>query len=405
MRYISENQEPILLFGADTPWSGTGFGNMANFILSSMQDKLECHQIGWQHYGAPITFNKWVVHAGGPELDRHNYGSITIPEFVETHPNVKLLMTLQDIHTLDYIPKIKDRPAWLPYFPVDTHDFQKKWVDIAASSEYPTTYSKFGQQVLEKMDLDAYMIYHGVDTKLFRPMNKDISRNNMKSKLQIVDRKGRLSNLANKFVVGFVGRFNKRKMPLIWLSIFREFARDKPDVMAYWHCDPLDPMAMECFNLGEMLHAMQIEDKFIHSTQYKWWRPVDPNFLAGLYNIMDVHLYPTGGEGFGLTIAESMASGVPNLVTDYTTGPEFLRGPKGRMRGELLPVETWIEMDTIKRPWVSIKKGVELLNRLYEDEQLRKLYSCRSRQWAKTIDWETKIKPQMIRHVEMCAGV
>lgn len=395
--------KPLILLASDSPDMGTGFGDMGARLMRALGKKYDRHQIGWQKFGMPITFNGWKLHPGGPNRYLHNYGSISIPDFLDRY-QTDLMITFQDIHCLDYMPDIKNRPTWLAYFPIDTHDFKDEWVDIAAHAEYPTTYSHFGQRVLDKMGLDAHMIYHGIETDVFKPMNTDISRNNVKRMWEVIDDKGNKSSLEGKFVVGFVGRFNRRKMLHRWLAIFKKFAEGKDDVIGFWQTDPDDPMGDNQFQLREALEMLQIQDKFVHNLDMKWWKPQPPKMLNLVYNLMDVHLYPTGGEGFGLTIAESMSAGIPNCVTNYTTGPEFLTGPKGRMRGELLPIKEWVTLRKAKRPWVDIDKSVEILNRLYEDEQLRKTYSCRSRQWAKTIDWDKKIKYKFMKLVKEAVG-
>lgn len=44
-----------------------------------------------------------------------------------------------------------------------------------------------------------------------------------------------------------------------------------------------------------------------------------------VYNVIDVFLLSTSGEGFGIPIIEAMACEVPVLATDYTTTPELVK--------------------------------------------------------------------------------
>ncbi|MHC1591790.1 MAG: glycosyltransferase [Candidatus Helarchaeales archaeon] len=401
-------EKPLFLLCSDLPYLGTGFGEVSRDILRNIGDVYDCHQIAWQKFGESIYFEKWYLHAGGPDQYVHNYGSESIPLFLQEHPNTAAFMTLQDIHCFDYM-KSKlprgTRPPWIAYFPVDTHDFKKEWIDILRESEFPTTYSKFGHDLLlDKFKLDTHMIYHGIDTDFWRPLVPDpADRTPIKKRFMMESATGEKISLADKFIVGMIGRLNPRKMLHRWLAIFAEFARDKDDVIAYWHCDPQDPMAAEGFGvLNNWLEALRIEDKFCHTRGYKWWKPMPINLLLIISNLFDVHLYPTGGEGFGLTIAQTMACGVPNMVTDYTTGPEFLQDEKtGEMRGELLKIQKFVEMNGVKRPHVDIDYGVERLNELYYDESLRREYGRKSIEFVKReLDLKTKIRPKFIKLID-----
>jgi len=398
-------EKPSFLMCSDLPYLGTGFGEVSRNILRNIGDIYDCHQIAWQKFGETIVFEKWKLHAGGPDQYVHNYGSESIPWFLKTHPNTAAMMTLQDIHCFDYM-KSKlprgSRPPWIAYFPVDTHDFKKEWVDILRESEFPTTYSKFGHRLLrDKFKVDTHFVYHGIDTNVWRPLVNDLAdRSKIRRVLVMTNEHGEKIPLHDKFVVGMIGRLNPRKMLHIWLGIFAEFAKDKDDVIAYWHCDPQDPMASDGLGvLAQWIESLGIQDKFCHTNGYKWWAPMPINILVLIANMFDVHLYPTGGEGFGLTIAETMACGVPNLVTDYTTGPEFLQDEKtGQLRGELLKINKFVEMNGCKRPWVDINHAVERLNELYYDENLRKEYGKRSVEFVRReLDLKTKIMPKYVK--------
>jgi glycosyltransferase involved in cell wall biosynthesis len=62
--------------------------------------------------------------------------------------------------------------------------------------------------------------------------------------------------------------------------------------------------------------------------------------MAVHYSGCDVTLLPSGGEGFGYPIAESMACGVPAVVTDYAAGQELVPLDACRIRPVAYRIDT-----------------------------------------------------------------
>lgn len=380
-------------WGSDCAYFPSGFGTQTCGILKSISDIYNVYNIAWQHFGKPILFENFKILPGGPEYNTQYYGSVSMPQFMkERKPD--LVCTLSDIQVLEYMPraKLESKSKWLAYFPIDTHDWKREWVKLVKKCDYPVTYSKFGHNLLESKHVETKMIYHGIDTDIYKPYP---AVNRATIKAQLADGKETFP-LKEKFVVGGVFRMNPRKMPERWLVAFKEFAKDKDDVVGYLHTDPSDPMAT-C-KLYEWIDALRIKKKILITQGYHWWKGIDSRVLALIMNCMDVHFLPTGGEGFGLPIIETMACGVPNVTTDYTTGPEFLIGKGGKPRGELIKVQEYVIQRGCERPWIDIEDAVECLNAIYYDENLRKTYADRCIKFAKQFCWD-KIGKKWLRYL------
>lgn len=109
----------------------------------------------------------------------------------------------------------------------------------------------------------------------------------------------------NRFVVGRVGRMEGLKRPVDFVYAAGIIHHFKPDVQFFLAGDGSDGLG-----IIDMCQKMERETGASVLT---------PGFLAGeekdlAYNAIDIFLYPTSMEGFGLVFAEAMSIGLP-IVT------------------------------------------------------------------------------------------
>lgn len=189
--------------------------------------------------------------------------------------------------------------------------------------------AKFGQkQVKDYYGLDTGHIPHGTDPdRLFRLPNK--KREELRRKW----------NLHDKFVIGVVARNQPRKNLDRTIKAFA-LAKDKiPNAVLFLHLDPNDP-AQQVFNIPSMIQKYGIENR-VRFSGMQAHKGFGENEMNDVYNLMDVFLLTTSGEGFGIPIIESMAAETPVLATDYTTTPELVLDNKAGLGIKLSGVETY----------------------------------------------------------------
>ena len=99
--------------------------------------------------------------------------------------------------------------------------------------------------------------------------------------------------------------------------------RRAADVLVLADPAPLNSMA-EKLRLKTRFGPGGIPCFFEEKFPLKFKKGVSQKTLNDVYNVMDVHSSASGGEGFGISMVESQAAGIPNVQPNFTTPPELL---------------------------------------------------------------------------------
>jgi glycosyltransferase involved in cell wall biosynthesis len=273
----------------------------------------------------------------------------------------------------------------------------------------PVAMAKFGQkQVKDYYGIDTKFIPHCCDSNIFYQLPKE-ERLNLKRKWGFQD----------KFVIGIVARNQPRKNLDRSLKIMYLLKDKIPNAVLLCHLDPNDP-AQQMFNIPSLIRKYGLENRVVF-TGMSAFKGFSESQLNEIYNLMDVFLLTTSGEGFGIPIIEAMSCQIPVLATDYTTTPELVIENKSGLGINLSGVET-IDMykenlsmqeydqlvlnGTITGTWevergiCSMSDGVEKLIYLYKNPEEREKmgkngrkavlekydYSIVSKQWSDLIN-------------------
>jgi glycosyltransferase involved in cell wall biosynthesis len=210
--------------------------------------------------------------------------------------------------------------------------------------------------------MDVPFIWHGVDSNVFKPMEDN-----------------RPKHLEGKFIVGDINRNQPRKQPIRIIEAFSKFAKDKNDVILHMQKDWNDRFGWPLKYFTDL-----------YGVNNKCMRPgkvgMSREEVAKVYNVWDVNLMCTGGEGFGLAFAESMMCGVPNIACDYTTSKELVDDGWPRPRGLLTKYELIcdkLDVAAVRRSYVDIDDLADKLNYYYHKRDKLKKHSENSAKWAK----------------------
>jgi glycosyltransferase involved in cell wall biosynthesis len=228
-----------------------------------------------------------------------------------------------DIPTYHYVPieGIGLPPAW-----------SELWKTMA-----PVAMSEFGaDQIAKVTGYRPPVVYHGVDTDVFRPVSKArplllegqkdgilSSKEDCKQAwLKWLADENKLDRLPKNWLLRTDSHWPRKRYNSMIRALAPVLARNPSWAMVI-HCNPRGPGG----NLKVMLSKVPepVRSQFLLTNI----SGIPRDALVVLYNAADLYL-STSAEGFGLTIAEAIACGVPAVGADYSAVPEVI-GPAGKV--------------------------------------------------------------------------
>lgn len=216
-------------------------------------------------------------------------------------------------------------PAW-NYVPIEGINLPPRWTDIWRRIR-PVAMSEFGADQIAALGLPRpTVVYHGVDTDVFYPVS---------DRRPIVLRKGsvmkvlrskadckRAFNLDPDRILCY--RADRNMPRKNYPSLLRAMAPvlgQRPEVDLLWHCRTIDQGGDLSDERSK--YRPEISARMISTGIHDQYGGAERVILNVLYNAADIYV-STSAEGFGLTIAEALACGVPAVAMAYSAVPEVV---------------------------------------------------------------------------------
>ena len=300
----------------------TGYGNQSKLFVPRIA-KLGYPVSMTAFYGlqgGAIVHDGIYVMPGG----RHPWGQdVMVANAVSQRADV--LISLVDALVIQP-ERFQGSPVkWVPWFPIDCEPIKPLDLQAVKQAYKRIVFSKFALAELEKVGLDAYYVPHGVDTKVFKPVDRAKSRE-------------MLNWPADRFIVGMVAAnkgFPPRKAFIEQIIAFAAFHKHHPDALLYLHTD-------DGSHGGDVTDLTGVLDAYGLTYGYASGAPIPDEvavvfcdqhvyatvgfsdaYMNAAYNGMDVHMLVSAGEGFGIPIVEAQAAGCPVIVGDWTAMSEL----------------------------------------------------------------------------------
>jgi len=329
-----------VLCWSDSPTVSTGFGVVTKNVIGGLEKtgKYEIHQLAINHDGKFVDSESypWQIQAAKLLEPSDPYGNKMFLRAVDMG-NYDIIWILNDMYVttrmapdLDKIIKHKKQteqkvPTIIYYYPVDCQVVPEggallKVADInVAYTHHGALMTKF---TMPEMAQNLQEIPHGVDSSLFRPLSK---------KEAIEYKKKALGVDEDTFVIANINRNTSRKQIAYSMLAFKEFRKVVPNSIMYIHAafhDQGGDLLLAARDLG-----FELDKDVVFPVNYGPGNGVSSEALNALYNVADVFLTTHLGEGWGLTISESMAAGTPVIVPNNTCMPQLVgaNGDRGYM--------------------------------------------------------------------------
>jgi len=293
------------------------------------------------------------------------------------------------------------------YPPIDHDPLPPPWLESLKGAFEIVPYCEFGRRVIWEGLGMVYPVMnpipHGVDTKIFRPMEV--------SKSEVFGRE----TPQDTFVVGIFknnqGTRAKYELQLEGFRMFLDHVGDNSPRL-YLHTSKVGHQA---FDIGELVRRFNLSGHVYLVGPQRYWYGLSDEDLAKTYNACDVLLNCVAGEGWGLPITEAFACGKPVIATAFSSMTELLTGVEGEIekrvwdKGECIETERgWLvptsgsEFTLGKRSTRRVFRPEDVaaaLTEAYEHPDKRKAMGEAAHKWVQRFDW-SRVGDQWIEYLD-----
>jgi glycosyltransferase involved in cell wall biosynthesis len=298
-------------WSSNAHWTNSGYAVFTRDLLFRLRDDgwnfAEIGFFGLQ--GFPIKIDGFKVYPAMVDA----YGADAMIEHTIDF-GANLVFTMQDVWTLNpmHLQNLAARNIkWIPYLPIDHTPVSPHILARIKHAYKIITFSKFGQEELEKAGYASELIVEGTDPDIFKPMDK----NKLRDELKIP---------RDKFLFGMISA-NKENPPRKGyqeiLDALKLFIDNHPEAALFVHSQQVSPTN---FPIKEYAFHLGIQNSVFSIGQYAATFKSDSEQIRKEINTFDVNMHASMTEGFGLGIVESQACGVPVIINDCHSMPELI---------------------------------------------------------------------------------
>lgn len=272
------------------------------------------------------------------------------------------------------------------YFPIDHANTPRQVFSHLGFYDRLVCYNEFGRsQVLSyfpEWKKKTSVIPHGINTRQFYQLPEE---------KKVAFRREYFGKNADRFIVLNLNRNQPRKDIPTTIFAFKEFQATCPEAFLYLHMNPNDHLGWKLYNVLNYAGLLEGKD-YMFPPPESFKKDIPVEIVNNIYNACDVYVTTTTGEGWGLTVTESMACGLPVVCPLHTSLTEITaNGRRAFAVDTLYPCCN--HMDNVIREQSDYIQVAERLQEVYdrtkdnEDKVLTNI--CRSAfDYSQQLDWD-----------------
>jgi glycosyltransferase involved in cell wall biosynthesis len=414
------NKKTILVL-SDHPLSTSGVGTQARWLIHGL---INTGKYSFRCFGGAVKHDDYSLSVVNQDFiikptDGFGDRNLLRQTLVQLKPDALMLFTdprffIWVWEMADEIKQICPITYWHLWDNYPWPDFNRvlyESTDLINCINWPTY-----QMVKERFPEKTNYIPHAVPKEIYKPLPES---NVLTFKKKLLG-----ENKADHFVVGYVSRNARRKMPSDILVSWELFLRKLEEKHGHrkatlvMHTEPLDP---EGPNLYHVIETLGLQNDVVFS---KNRTPFEDMSL--LYNSFDTIVNRSCNEGFGLPTLESMMCGKPIIalktggltrqVEDAETGEQFGIGLDPEVKclvgNQMVPYiyEDFISHETLANAFMRMYElgpegrkqlGLKAMEHAHKDYGLEKIVEDWDKSLSTIIDAWKNNRPKMWSHLEI----
>jgi hypothetical protein len=394
--------KPNILIWCDSPTVDTGFGIVARNLFGELHKNYNVDIIGINYYGLQkYDHNQWHIYPIQKD-DMLGKGAM---QYAINNNKYEVIILFQDIfHISSLLPSLKEavpNSKIISYFPIDGGPLFGEWKNVIEKSDKPITYTKYAINTISESFPDVDLsnldyLYHGVSPE-FKLLGRQ-ERRSLQREFKWVDR----------FVAVNVNRYQPRKNISATVRAWSLFSKGyklcscgnaypknltscdanrcgpgevvsetspKDDVTLYLHMRTQEAAngPGKSNHLGALLlqNGFTQEDidsnKIIIQNRDIYANPFTIEEMNKLYNVSCINISTAVGEGVGLSLIESAATGTTSIAPKNSAIEEMLEGHGITVKNVPNGIFTQPFDNNFKRPNVDTLEFVKELEIQYNE--------------------------------------